>query len=354
MTIEDLREQNLIILECISGSKAYGLDTENSDTDIKGVFLASKESYYGLHYTPQISNSTNDITFYELGRFMELLATNNPNILELLSTPKHSIIYKHPFLEDIKPEMVLSKLCKSTFGKFALSQIKKAKGLKKKIINPVDKELKTILSFCYVNHENGSIPLNKFLENNSWIQENCGLINIPNMKDLYGLYYNPNALYNGIIKHAGSYDVSLSSIAKGAKQEGILYFNKDGYAAYCKDYKEYWEWVDNRNNERYATTAEHGKGYDAKNMMHVFRLLEMACEIGRDGKINVQRHDRDFLLNIKSGKFEYEELLKMADLKKLEMETAFENSPLPAKPDITLIEKLTFLIRDKFYSENIK
>jgi len=39
MTIEELKSSNLILLECISGSKAYGLDTPQSDTDIKGVFL---------------------------------------------------------------------------------------------------------------------------------------------------------------------------------------------------------------------------------------------------------------------------------------------------------------------------
>lgn len=42
MTIEDLREQGLIVLECISGSKAYGLDTPASDTDIKGFYVAQK------------------------------------------------------------------------------------------------------------------------------------------------------------------------------------------------------------------------------------------------------------------------------------------------------------------------
>ncbi len=45
MTIEDLRNRGLIILECISGSRAYGLDTPSSDTDIKGVFMLSKEEY---------------------------------------------------------------------------------------------------------------------------------------------------------------------------------------------------------------------------------------------------------------------------------------------------------------------
>jgi len=92
MTIEELKNRNLIILECISGSKAYGLDTPQSDTDIKGVFLLPKPNFYGLKYIPQISNESNDIVYYELGRFMQLLAFNNPNIMELLNTPEKSVI----------------------------------------------------------------------------------------------------------------------------------------------------------------------------------------------------------------------------------------------------------------------
>jgi predicted nucleotidyltransferase len=65
MTIEYLKENGLIILECISGSKTYGLDTPSSDTDIKGVFLLPKKDFYGLEYIPQVSNSTNDIVYYE-------------------------------------------------------------------------------------------------------------------------------------------------------------------------------------------------------------------------------------------------------------------------------------------------
>ena len=53
MTIEDLREKGLIILECVSGSRAYGLETASSDTDIKGVFILPKSEYYGLNYIPQ-------------------------------------------------------------------------------------------------------------------------------------------------------------------------------------------------------------------------------------------------------------------------------------------------------------
>ncbi len=73
MTIDEIRDKGLIILECISGSRAYGLETPGSDTDIKGVFLLPKKCYYGLDYMPQVNNETNDIVFYEFGRFMELL-----------------------------------------------------------------------------------------------------------------------------------------------------------------------------------------------------------------------------------------------------------------------------------------
>lgn len=111
------------------------------------------------------------------------------------------------------------------------------------------------------------------------------------------------------------------------------------------------DWVDKRNDERYENTKSHGKNYDAKNMMHVFRLLEMAIEIGKEKKVNVKRPNRDFLLEIKSGKFEYEELLKMADIKQEEMELAFENSELPNEPDLAMINNLTFRLRDRFYND---
>jgi len=352
MTIEDLREQGLIVLECISGSKAYGLDTPNSDTDIKGVFVLPKDIFFGLEYIPQISNSTNDEVYYELGRFIDLLAQNNPNILELLNTPEGAVLFKHPYMEVIKSELFLSKLCVNTFGKFALSQIKKAKGLKKKIANPIAEERKTPLDFCYVNYGNGSVPVSKFLELKNWKQEDCGLVNIANMRDVYGLYHTEKGVFSGLIRKSTSNDVTLSSVPKGHEQVALLYFNKDGYSFYCREYREYWDWVEKRNEDRYQSTENHGKNYDAKNMMHVFRLLDMAIEIGKEGKVNVLRPNREFLLDIKSGKFEYDELLAWADQKQVEMEEAFRSSTLQHEPNPIRVNELLVALRERFYHDN--
>ena len=86
-------------------------------------------------------------------------------------------------------------------------------------------------------------------------------------------------------------------------------------------------------------------------MMHVFRLLDMAIEIGKQKKVNIRRPNRDFLLEIKSGKFEYEELLKMAGSKQAELDLAFDNSDLPDEPDLAMINDLTYRLRDKFYKD---
>ncbi len=240
--------------------------------------------FYGLEYVEQVSNESNDIVFYELKRFIDLLAKNNPNILELLGTDKEHVVQRHPIIEQLKPEDFLSKLCKDTFGGYAMTQVRKAKGLNKKILNPIDKERKSVLDFCYVNEGQGSKPLKIFLREREIKQEDCGLSRIPHMHEMYGLYHGPNSNYSGIVRKMDANEVSLSSINKEASPLVLMSFNKSGYSKYCKDYKEYWDWVEKRNDARYTNTISHGKNYDAKNMMHTFRLLNMAEEIGRRRK----------------------------------------------------------------------
>ena len=147
-----------------------------------------------------------------------------------------------------------------------------------------------------------------------------------------------------------SNDVSLSSVPEGQEPLATLYFNKDGYSQYCKTYKEYWEWVEERNEVRYENTLEHGKNYDSKNMMHVFRLLDMAEEIALYKKVITQRPNREYLLKIKTGEFMYDDLLAQAEEKIARINELFEISDLPATPDKGKIEELLFKIRDGFYA----
>ncbi|MEM6684352.1 MAG: nucleotidyltransferase domain-containing protein [Bacteroidota bacterium] len=352
MTLETLKKSGHIIFECISGSRAYGLDTPTSDTDIRGVFILPKAMYYSLDYIGQINNETNDIVYYELQKFIELCAKNNPNILELLNVSEDCILYKNPLFDNIKLEIFLSKQCEKSFANYAFTQIKKARGLEKKIVNPMEKERKSVLDFCFVYEKGNSIPLKSFLANKDIQQEHCGISNIPHLKDCHNLYYNKNIPYKGIIKSELANELALSSIPKGEKTIGMLFFNKDGYSSYCKKYKEYWSWVEKRNEERYKTTISHGKNYDSKNMMHTFRLLRMAKEIATENTIQLKRTDRDFLLDVKYGKFEYDELVTWATALKTDLENLYQKSKLPERPNLETINNLLVNIRTNFYSQN--
>ncbi len=357
MTIKDLKERGIIVFECIAGSKSYGLDLPTSDTDIKGVFILPKDEYYGLDYISQVSDETNDTTYYELNRFVELLLKNNPTLLEMLGVDEDKILHKDPLFEQLTTDLFLSKLCKNTFANYAVTQVKKAKGLNKKIVNPMEKERKSILHFCHVQQGQGSSSLQYWLDKKGWKQENCGLVNISHMCDTYALFYDHNeeGLYKGIMRKEKATEVLTSSVPKEITEpDAILSFNKDGYTKYCKDYKEYWEWVEKRNEERYQNTVSHAKNYDAKNMMHTFRLLDMAIEILEQGKIIVTRPNREQLLKVRKGEFDYDELVQWAEEKIDYIETAYANSQLPESPNKEEVVKILVDIRKEYYERNKK
>lgn len=353
MNFQQLKQNpQWLLLDCISGSTAYNLNVKGSDTDKKGIFMMPPKQLYGLAQTTQVANDSNDEVYFEAGRFLELLTKNNPNILELLSTPKQFALYRHQLMDLIKPEDFLSKLCLDTFAGYAHSQIKKARGLNKKINRPMEKERRSVLDFCFVIYTNGSIPLKDWLKETGFVQENCGLTAVDHFRDTYLLYHQhqlTTGYFRGISSGHEADDVQLSPVPKGLTHLAVMNFNKDGYSVYCKEYKEYHEWVAKRNELRYQSTLSQGKNYDAKNMMHTFRLLNMAAEIAKYGEVIVNRPDRDFLLKIRGGEFEFDDLILMVEEKMTEISELYRTSPLPDRPDVRKAEEVLRQMRTEFY-----
>ena len=168
---------------------------------------------------------------------------------------------------------------------------------------------------------------------------------------MYALFHQSQSdrKFSGLFSGEDADEVSLSSVPEGLQPVCILYFNKDGYSVYCKEYRQYWEWVEKRNEERYENTVSHGKNYDAKNMMHVFRLLNMAEEIARYKKVNVRRPEREYLLKIRAGEFAYEDLVKQAEEKIGMVDELFKKSDLPEQPNSKQAEEKLGEIRQVLY-----
>lgn len=82
-----MRKPNNIILEGVTGSVAYGLDTESSDIDIKGIYLLPTQKVLSLDFDSKhttVDNTNPDWVYHEVGKFMKLVLSGNPTVTELL------------------------------------------------------------------------------------------------------------------------------------------------------------------------------------------------------------------------------------------------------------------------------
>ena len=193
-TFENIREQNILLYEYVRGSQAYGLSLPTSDEDTGGVFIMDYSDVLGIsdNKIDQVNDEKNDTVWYEIGKYIELLAKANPNMLESLFIPDHCVKYVHPAFQIIKDNrntFVTKETFKSFVG-YATSQIQKARGLNKKIVNPIV-ERKQPLDFCYTfNGYQGTTPIANWLAERGLKQIYCGLNHLPNMNQMYGVFYD--------------------------------------------------------------------------------------------------------------------------------------------------------------------
>jgi predicted nucleotidyltransferase len=391
MTIKDIEEKGLIGYKYVAGSHSQNLDGPDSDIDYHGVYFAPLDTLMGLgaDYQEEVSDEKHDETYHEFGKWMSLLSKGNPNALESLFVPDELIVGDvHPVIREVlknRDKFVSKEVVKSLSG-YAFNQVKKARGLGKKIVNPVT-ERKDVLDFCYTFKSQGSQPIKEFLAENHLDQRYCGLVSIPNMKDVYGVFYDFAAYYKfenshiswdsnwetkfsitypsimdrienkEFFKYSGivypediekSNEVRLSSIPKGEKPICFMTYNKDAYTCHCREYKEYQEWVEKRNQKRYSKAVE--AGYNQKNMCHCIRLLTMAKEISEGKGFKLQRtDDRDFLMGIKNGDYTYEYLIDYAENLLADVNENLPKSNLPDEVDKDFVNDLTVYCRAKYY-----
>jgi hypothetical protein len=353
--VENLEVRGRMLYRYVRGSTLYGLALEGkSDIDEGGVYMADMRDVLGLGlgYRGEVTDKKGDICYYELGKYLDLLRRGNPNILESLYIPQEFIMGKvDKTIKELitNRDMFLTKKCVGSFLGYANGQIKKARGLNKKVFKAVEE--KGILDFCYTFSGQGSIPMREFLREGHLLEKYCGLVKVPNMRDTYGVYYDFHSHKNGmnyVIDDVMAYrgicgeqSVVLTQVPKGMPPLCYMYFNSDSWSVHCRELREYREWEEKRNPVRYGTTVASGKGYDAKNMMHCIRLLHMAKEVVNGEGFNVVRTwDRDMLLEIRSGKKEYEELLGYAEDLTAGIKAKWDTCDLPARADDNYIDEL--------------
>jgi hypothetical protein len=145
-----------------------------------------------------------------------------------------------------------------------------------------------------------------------------------------------------------STDMRGSSVSKGERPLCWMVYNESGFKDHCKKYKEYKDWEKFRNPKRYESNLD--KNYDSKNIMHCVRLIHMGKEIAEGRGIILNRtEDKEFLMNIRNHKFEYDELMARVDADKKALDKAIAESTIRETIDVDFVNNLLLNIRKKAY-----
>lgn len=122
---------NHVIYRCIVGSRAYGLDHDQSDTDYRGFYLPPADLQWSLFGVPE-QLERGEEAYWELEKFVTLALKANPNILECLYTPL--VEHVTPLAQELLDmrHIFVTKLIYQTYNGYVMSQFRK---LQKDILN---------------------------------------------------------------------------------------------------------------------------------------------------------------------------------------------------------------------------
>lgn len=314
----DKLKDNIILLTT-GGSYAYGtnIDTPEhvSDFDVRGVFLNSKQEILTMNCNEKpFENHDLDITIYPLKQIVGLLINSNPNTIEIMGTKE-----EHLFIITEEGRMLrdniylfLSKRAYASFGGYAIQQMRRLQNALARDSYPQKEKEKHIL---------GSIEkqMMSFVDRYKNITENeLSLYIDKSNRDRY-----EEEIFMDIkLKHYPLRDF------KGVYAEMSQVVN---------DYDK----LGHRNNKK-------DEIHLLKHSMHLIRLLLMGTEVLQGKGINTYREkDRELLLDIRNGKYSYEDIFEMVNKYEKEFKYAKENSVLPDNPQYDKINELVMEINKK-------
>ena len=340
------------------GSQAYGTATPNSDIDIKGIYIQNIYDVASFKYQQQIMPDK-DTTYFEVKRFLELAGSANPTILELMWMPDRCIQVKDPlFIKYIESnrDIFLTKECCNSFMGYAVQQIHKAKGLNKKMNWEQDRiTRKKPIDFCKFlwlpdwKYKKDVRLSNKIdLITPDWFNMDFyALTKIDNTKQLYKFWYIKMPQQEWTKPLCNNDDLIMTAIPEDvdAKLLAIVQYDLDGFQAHCREYNQYQTWLKERNEQRYVDVQNHGQKIDGKNLMHCYRLIDMAEEIVKEHKIIVERPNRQELLDIRYGKYDLQTLIDRAEEKIETIKEAYKRSDLLDRVDKEKVNEILVNIR---------
>lgn len=298
------------------GSHAYGTNLPSSDEDFRGVCIPPRQYFTGFaNVFEQMVQKDPDLTIFDIRKFFKLTAACNPNMIEMLFTDESDWVMHSRVWDEVihqNRQAFLSQKALHTFSGYAMSQLKRIKTHRRWLLNPPKKKPERS-DFGLPNHS--TLPKEQF-----------GVIEakIKKVEDKLG--------GDGFTKDRVE-EVDEALVTETIKDMDLspnlipLVIAERKYGSAMRNWVQFEQWQSERNAAR--ADLERQYGYDTKHGMHLVRLMRMASEILRDGKVIVKRPDAKELLEIRAGAWDFDTLMVWAERTEKELEELRTTSKLP-------------------------
>jgi len=362
------RLKDKIALLTFGGSIAYGLDTPESDIDIRGIVMPSVSDLLGVGYLyndeeksnkrlifgkegfEQVTDIPTDTTIYALNKIIGLLYKSNPNTIEILGghPDSYTMVSKYGQMLLDNKEIFLSKLAYGSFAGYARAQFQRLKNAIGKdsgsnvfqAINLADSinRMQSHLEREYPEYHRDMVKLYVTDSDGNPITVNGTPVDA----------YDVGVLFNDTVT-----EITVNGKPITDKEVEVRYsvhFDKISNSTFASIFNEVVGGVKEFNKHLSHRNHKKDDYHLNKHAMHLIRLYLMAIDILERGEIVTYREkDRDFLMSIKTGYYynkqtntfttEFFDIVSDFDKRIL---TAYENTKLPETPDIVKINKLVY------------
>lgn len=316
---------NMMLLT-LGGSHAYGMETESSDLDVRGIAFNTKEEILLGKDFEQVVDVTTDTSIYSFNKMIQLLTNNNPNTIEILGCKPEQYLYVSKLGQELldNRKIFLSQVCIHTFGGYASSQLRRMENKAARLVSQSEHEayiLKSIQNAQY---------------------------------DFRNRYY----------PHDES-DVKLyvdEAVQEGYDTEIFMDVKLTHYP--LRDWAGMWNEMKaivssyNKTGMRNEKAISHNKL--GKHMAHLLRLYMMCIDIlEKEEIITYRANEHDLLMSIRNGEYLDENRQPKVEFYDLlnEYEKRFEyakaNTSLRAKPDYDRIHEFKAYVNEKIVKGEI-
>jgi predicted nucleotidyltransferase len=353
------------ILLCLAGSRAYGINHDQSDVDVRGIAVATPEYYFGASKNFEQCDSKEHVNrtlrelatpefielmdrvgsegvIYDLRKFIRLATDTNPNILDVLFCTDDAVIFSNGVGQALRAnrDLFVSKRAHHTYVGYAVSQLRRMRGHREWLTQPSEEPPKredfgltptTPRNFSVVD----AMIRSKM---NDWNFDFTGVPE-PTRLDIMEKVHQTLLEMGTDYRSESRWVKACEHMDFSPELERMIIREKE-YQVALNRYKQYQEWKVKRNKDRAAMESVHG--YDVKHAAHLYRLLAMCREILESGQVNVNRRgiDAETILDIRAGKWEYDRLMEFAESEKTALEALAKTSTIPDVPRIREIDAL--------------